>query len=277
MSIVTVYDLLEVSENASKEEIEKSYQNLILEYQKNPKLSKEENDENELILNKLKLAYEILSNDEKRKKYDNDLAKKRAEELIKNVSVEKENTEIKNVSAEKVDTKIKKDLNIKEINNSTNKNHNGNIIPNVNNSISNYESNKKENIKEEIYEEDEEDEEKEYLNEEEKNKIKKAAKKEFKENLKKAKKAEEEYNKAYNEAYNNYLRKMGYDVKVPWTLKRIKNIIITILVLIIICLLIWIIPPTRNLLIEIYQENFIIKALVDIIVTLVKAIVNAFK
>ena len=84
--MVTIYELLEVQENASKEEIEKSYQKLILEYQKNPSLSEEENNQNEMILNKLKIAYEILSNDEKRKKYDNDLAKKRAEDLIKNVS-----------------------------------------------------------------------------------------------------------------------------------------------------------------------------------------------
>ena len=39
--MVTIYELLEVQENASKEEIEKSYQKLILEYQKNPSLSEE--------------------------------------------------------------------------------------------------------------------------------------------------------------------------------------------------------------------------------------------
>ena len=34
--MVTIYDLLEVNEKASKEEIEKSYQKLVLEYQTNP-------------------------------------------------------------------------------------------------------------------------------------------------------------------------------------------------------------------------------------------------
>ena len=63
-------------------------------------------------------------------------------------------------------------------------------------------------------------------------KIKKAAEKELKDNIKKAQKAEEEYNRAYNEAYNNYLRKMGYSVKEPWTWKRVKNLIITILAII---------------------------------------------
>ena len=85
--MVTIYDLLEVNEKASKEEIEKSYQKLVLEYQTNPVLTEEENKKNELILNKLKIAFEILMNDEKRQKYDRDLSKKRAEELIKNIPV----------------------------------------------------------------------------------------------------------------------------------------------------------------------------------------------
>ena len=66
--MVTIYDLLEVSENASKDEIEKSYTRLIMEYQMNPSLDEEANKENEMILNKLKIAYGILSNDEKRKR-----------------------------------------------------------------------------------------------------------------------------------------------------------------------------------------------------------------
>ena len=83
--MVTIYDLLEVNEDASKEEIEQSYQNLVIEYQTNPINTPEENKQNEMILNKLKMGYEILMNDEKRKKYDKDLAKKRAEDLIKNI------------------------------------------------------------------------------------------------------------------------------------------------------------------------------------------------
>ena len=74
--MVTIYDFLEVDENASKEEIERAYHNLVLEYKVNPVLSEKENKENELILNKLKIAYEILMDDEKREKYNKDLAKK---------------------------------------------------------------------------------------------------------------------------------------------------------------------------------------------------------
>ena len=235
--MVTIYDLLEVDEKATKEQIEKSYQRLILEYHKDPKLTEQENKENEIILNKLKIAYDILSNDEKRKQYDKDLANKRAEELIKNVSVK-----------------------------STEKNEKEEI-------------NKENESDNQIKQEDEsiETEENTELNEEEKKKIINAAKKQFNENLKKAQKAEEEYNKAYNEAYNNYIRKMGYNVKEPWTLKRFKNLVITILAIIIVCVLAWIIPPIRNLLIQIYEENFIVKALVDIVGMIINGIKGIFK
>ena len=136
--------------------------------------------------------------------------------------------------------------------------------------------------KEEIVETDEiqelcEEEEDVVLTKEEQNKLRKAAKKEFKANLKRAQKAEEEYNQAYNEAYNNYLRKLGYQVKEPWTWKRVKNTIIAILVVVVVCWLIWIIPPTRQILVDFYNENYIVKALVDIVKVLVNAILGIFK
>ena len=115
------------------------------------------------------------------------------------------------------------------------------------------------------------------LTKEEQARVRKAAQKEFKTNLKKAKKAEEEYNQAYNEAYNNYLRKLGYEVKEPWTWKRVKNTIIAILVIVVVCWLIWIIPPTRQILVDFYNENYIVKALVDIVKALVNAILGIFK
>lgn len=236
--MVTVYDFLEVDENASKEEIEKAYQRLILEYHTDPKFSEEENKKSEIILNKLKLAYEILIDDEKRKKYDKELATKRAEELIKNVSATEKNEKKENIKQEQNSNMLKDESQ---------------------NSIS---GNKEERLE---------------LTEDEKKKLQKSAQKEFKQNLKKAKLAEEEYNKAYNEAYNNYLKKLGYTVKEPWTLKRIKKLLISLIVIIIIFYLIWIIPPTRNLLIKIYEQNFIVKSLVDIVKIIFNAIIKTFK
>lgn len=243
--MVTIYELLEVEENASKEEIEESYKRLILEYHQDPKLSAEENKENEMILNKLKIAYEILSNNEKRKRYDNDLSKKRAEDLIKNVSVK--NNEI-------IDSRA-----IENQEESNNKNSNQNQYIDKTKDLENDEQ-------EEVS-----------LTEEEQEKLKKAAQREFNNNLKKAQKAEEQYKQAYNEVYNEYLRKMGYKQKQPWTLKRIKNLVITILVIILVCMIAWIIPPVREMLIGIYEDNIIIKSLVDIVAMFVKAILSIFK
>lgn len=233
--MVTIYDLLEVSEKASKEEIEQAYQKLILRYHKNPKLTDEQNANNELVLNKLKIAYEILIDDEKRAKYDKDISKKRAEELIKNVSVSKEEPEEK-----------------KQVENS----NNTTVKPKLEETI------KQEEVT---------------LSEEEKKELKKAAEQEFKINLKKAKKAEEEYNKAYNEAYNNYMRKLGYKVKEPMTLKRLFNTIIIIIAIIVTCFIFWLIPPVRNMLIDLYNENIIIKSLVDIVRLLFGSIMSIFK
>lgn len=244
--MVTIYDLLEVDEKASKSEIEEAYRKLIKEYRKDSKLTEQENSENEIILNKLKIAYDILMNEEKRKKYDNDLAKKRAEELIKNISIN--NSECKN--------KLSNETN----NNPTEKNE----FYTVNESPKVVDKNNKN------FNNDE-------LTKEEQKKIRKAAQNEFKNNLKKAQKAEEEYNQAYNEAYNAYLRKMGYNVKEPWTLKRVKNLVITILAIILVCALAWIIPPIRALLISIYEENFIVKSLVDIVRILMKPLTDIFK
>lgn len=248
--MVTLYDLLEVKDDSSKEEIETSYKSLIVEYATNPNLSDEENKENELIISKLKMAYEILIDDEKRKKYDASLAKKKAEALLQNVSIKQE----ENSPEEDVITQDKV-----EQYDETNEpfEFSGNVEANQSYETSN----------------DEEGE----LTKEEQKKLRQAAQQEFNANLKKAQKAEEEYQQAYNEAYNNYLRKMGYQVKEPWTLKRVKNIAIFAIAIIITCALIWIIPPTRNILISIYEENFIVKSLVDIVGMLINAILSIFK
>ncbi len=249
--MVTIYDLLEVDEKASKEEIEKSYQRLILEYGQDPKLTPKENADNEIILNKVKIAYEILINDEKRAIYDKDLSKKRAEELIKNVSVTEEKV--------KEEPKVQQE-NLNETNNS-NQYNDDEYDDGEDEEELNFEDNQEEVV----------------LSKEEQKRVQKAAQNEFKANLKKAQKAEEEYNKAYNEAYNSYMRKMGYKVKEPISLKRIMNIVIFIIATIIVCAIAWIIPPIRNLLINLYNENIIIKALVDIVGMLFEAIISVFK
>lgn len=78
----TLYELLEVSETASKEIIEKAYKVLAKKY--HPDLQKEEDKEKaEHKMKVINEAYEILSDDEKRKNYDEELKIKRQQEEIK--------------------------------------------------------------------------------------------------------------------------------------------------------------------------------------------------
>lgn len=263
--MVTIYDLLEVREDASKEEIEKAYQNLALEYKVNPILSEKENKENEMVLNKLKIAYEILMNDEKREKYDKDLAKKRAEDLLRNVSTSSEES-FKSVNN---DENISSNKGTEE--NNENKSQNK-VNVNNNETIENEEN---VNGNEVIDEENDYDENEEVvLSKKDQDTIQKAAQKDFKKNLKKAQKIEEEYNQAYNKAYNDYLRKMGYKTKEPVTLKRIITTIVTILVIILVCFILWKIPPIHTILVNVYEENIVIKSLVDIVKIIFQSIAS---
>lgn len=239
--MITIYELLGVEEDASKEEIENAYSRLILEYRQDAKFDEEKNKKNEKILNRLKLAYEILTDDEKRKRYDYDLGQKRAESLLENVVSHPQETE-------KAELETKEEKPKDEFKN----------VPSNEEQLE-YGS-EQENYQETTTQD-------ELLSKDEKNKIRKAAQDEFKQKLKKAKQAEAEYNEAYNKAYNDYLRKMGYKVKEPWTWKRVKTLIITILVIIVLAVILLNIPPVKNMLYKLYKENFIIKALVDLITT----------
>ena len=78
----------------------------------------------------------------------------------------------------------------------------------------------------------------------------------------------------YEESYTNYLRSLGYQVKYKWTWDRIKNLLIIIIVTVIVCVIAWQIPPIRNMLIELYQTNPVIKILVDLIISIFRSIWN---
>lgn len=67
----TYYDWLEVSPKASSEVIEKAYKALVRKY--HPDLQEDNRQEAEELMKKINEAYDVLSNNEKRIKYDADL------------------------------------------------------------------------------------------------------------------------------------------------------------------------------------------------------------
>ncbi len=100
-------------------------------------------------------------------------------------------------------------------------------------------------------------------------------KKQIKEQIKQERKAQKECREEQERQYARYMRSLGYKVKERWTLKRISRLLKTIAVTIILLLIIWIFPPTHKLLIQTYEENSIIRALVEVIKAIFVGIGNA--
>ncbi len=67
----------------------------------------------------------------------------------------------------------------------------------------------------------------------------------------------------------------GYKIKEPWTLKRFIELLKVLGILAIIIAIIWFFPPTHKLIIEFYEQNQIIKTIVDIIGSILQGIGNA--
>ena len=202
-----LYEILEVSEKASKEVIDKAYHVLVKKY--HPDLQQAEEKKNaEEKMKKINEAYEILGNEGKRKEYDISLAEKRRQEKV--------------IEEQKRNQQIQYEQEKQNINEHTNEI----------NQQSNYEN---------------------------------------------ARKVQKEINRAYANAYNNYLRSLGYKVKEPWTFKRFLELLKVLATLTIIILIIWFFPPTHKLLIEFYENNFIIKTIVNVISNIFQGIWNGIR
>ena len=83
----TLYEILEVSENASPEIIEKAYKTLAKKY--HPDLQEEANKSRaEAMMKKINEAYDVLGNEEKRKAYNAELEAKREQEEFERQSTQ---------------------------------------------------------------------------------------------------------------------------------------------------------------------------------------------
>lgn len=214
-----LYEILEVSEKASKEVIEKAYKVLAKKY--HPDLQKEGDKEHaEIKMKQINEAYEILSDDEKRNQYDIELQAKREEERKKEI----ENEVNKNIKVQEVEKNIydKEEGKIKKYKNNLNR------------------------------------DEIEIRNQQ-------------KENMKIL---ENEMQRAYANAYNDYLRSLGYKIKQPWTLKRFIELIKVLVILAIIIAIIWFFPPTNKLIINFYEQNSILKTIINIIGNIIVGLWN---
>lgn len=185
-----LYELLEVSEKASQEVIEKAYKTLAKKW--HPDLQGGSNKAlAEEKMKKINNAYSILSDENKRKEYDAKLEEER-ERL----------------------------------------------------------SEPQEEIK---YQEDEPNQEYGFEN------------LSRKEQARLKRKIEKNANEEYRKLYEDYFRSLGYKVPHRITWKEVKVTITVILIFCAILGLLWLMPFSRNWMISLYNENIVIKLIVDII------------
>lgn len=235
--MITLYEILEVSENASNEVIEKAYKVLAKRY--HPDLQLPENKAKaETKMKEINEAYEILSNEEKRKQYDETLRINREQEEMKKQS--------------EYESKVKQEnpqpyTNYETSNNKENNYASNNYQENIKNSEQQY--TRTEDMQRRRYEEQ--------LR---------------REHEKRQRQMEQNMQQEYENAYYNYLRSLGYRIKERWTWQKTKNLIITILIMIVIALILWFLPPTHNMMVNFYENNAIVKVIVDIIVAIVSSI-----
>ena len=278
--MVTLYELLGVDENASKEVIKNAYEARM----GHPALDDKKK-------NQLKIAVDILLDDVKREKYNKDLSEYRAQELLKNVTATNENTnenilEQNDEALEYVQDENIEDESANEVDeaadqmNSIRNDIFGALAENKERNENMTEEEKQKELEEEALRQAEakkQEELREIENKVNQKEYEKILKKQEALNKKEMKKAEREYKEKYQEAYVTELRNRGYNVKYPWTRKRVKNLIIGIVVVILVMVIAWQIPMVRDPLIELYNENVIVKTLVDIIKGIINAILGIFK
>ena len=227
------YEILEVNKNASPEIIEKAYKTLVKKY--HPDLQQDENkNKYEEKIKKINEAYDILSDPEKRKKYDLNL--KNTEISINDYnSLYQENINLKNNL-----NILKEKLNY--LNNIQNNYKKNNL--NYNNLENNKNNYKKNNINQEYSDN--------YYTENFNNS-----------NSKNNKNYSENNNVNYNDInYTNYFS--NFFVNIKNKLKDLFAFFITILIIIFIFFILWHISFTKNYLIKLYNENSILQFFINL-------------
>lgn len=216
----TLYEVLEVSENASEEVIEKAYKVLAKKY--HPDLQSEANKKSaENKMKKINEAYDVLGNEEKRKEYDRTLEQQRREEKLK------QEMELERKRLEKEEYNQQNQV--------------GSDINNTN-----------------------ETELQRQLREYEKDLKRKE--------MQQRQKMQENLNREYENAYYNYLRSLGYKVKHRITKENVRDFLIVIVIMIGIIAALWFIPPTHNWMVNFYESNPVLKAIIDLIIGIIRGI-----
>lgn len=212
------YEILEVNKSASPETISKVYKFLAKKY--HPDANPDNSKVAEEKFKQISEAYEILSNEEKRKQYDLELENYESENSPKTVSMENfiklrdYCNQLEN--ALKQYTSENSNINSKDTyyNNTSQYQTQNNYNPNIE-----YETRAREQAEQQAY--------------------------------------QDAVNRAYHDAYVNNLRNMGYKIRYKKTFKQqMKNylaLIISAIVIYLLFKLIWLIPVLKNWFLSLFE------------------------
>ncbi len=223
-----LYKVLEVDRKASIDVIEKAYKVLAKKNHPDLQSTQEAKKHAEEKIKKINEAYEILKDEEKRRKYDLELEQEEKRNTINNTNYN--NSGVNGVTYNKV-------------------NYNRNVGTTNNtkcNNRTNYQSNYDQNNQNSDTE----------LTDKQRKKL----------NKKLQRKMEDEYLRAYGD----YLTKNGYKVAFRVNWRKLPYLLIIILVVIAIGAFLWYFPITNKYLVSLYEDNIIIKKIVDVIISLFK-------
>ena len=223
------YEILEVDKKASSEVIEKAYKTLVKKY--HPDLQENEKQkEYEEKMKDINEAYSVLSDDYKRTTYDEQLQNSTITSSEYEKVVE-ENTVLKN-EIEKMMTEIQ---NKEQTDSRSAQNNNYQNIP------------REQNYQQPRYQNN--------------NTIFNMGRV-IQEKIRQA--TEQAYNKAYRDAYIEDMKNRGYKIRYKRGLKYYIKTAGCIIIVLLIFALIYQIPIVKRFFTELYEENIIFKAIIDI-------------
>lgn len=219
------YEILQVDKNASSDIIEKAYKTLAKKY--HPDLQEEAyKKQSEEILKKINEAYETLSNSQKREQYNKLLEQQHFNNTISKENyndILRENQILKNKLKNRPTSSYNAHSNINNSNKNYNYNHQNNIY--------------KDNLKKQ------------------------------QEQLRYEQELQNARQRAYHDAYIQDLKNRGYKIKYSKLpkdyFKNFISLILTIITIIAIFAVLWILPFSHDFLYNLYNDNAILKVLID--------------
>lgn len=283
------YEILEVSSSASSEVIEKAYKALVKKYHPDlqPNDKKQEAEDKIKIINE---AYDVLSNEEKKKEYDIKLKNQKLREEEQKYNNMRNNS--RNGSSNYRNNSQNNSNNYKNNAYNNYSNHRNSAYNTQNNSSNNSNTAYNNNSN---YQRQSNTRNPNVNNNKPKSSMQKRVisrphnfgannyndfdlQNEFSQNINDI--YRNAYNDAYNNAYINNLRNMGYQIHYEKTFgEKIRTffaVILSIIFLSILGFILWHIPPVRSKFIDIYNSNDIFKLLVDIIINIFRSFLSLF-